>query len=135
MEIHPYLSFNGNCEAALKFYEKSLGGKTAFMVTYGESPMAAKVGPEWTKKILHATFMLGDHEFGCADAFPGQYEKPQGISVTLDIDTPAEAERVFKALAQGGEIQMEIQETFWAKRFAMCVDQFGIPWMINCGKG
>lgn len=134
MRINPYLSFNGNCEAAFKFYAKNLEGKVAYQVSYAESPMASKVPADWGGKILHATLMVKDQVIGGADCFPGQYEKPQGISVTLDIESPEEADRVYKALSQNGEIQMECQETFWARRFAMFTDQFGTPWMINCGK-
>ena len=66
------------------------------------------------------------------DAPPGRYEPPKGITVTLGIDTPAEAERVFKELSEGGTVTMPIEETFWARRFGMLVDRFGIPWMVNC---
>ncbi len=134
MKLNPYLTFNGQCEAALKFYERCLGGKIVMMMTYGESPMAGKLPPDWAKKIIHATFALGDQTLGAADAFPGHYQKPQGFSITLNVDTPAEADRIFKTLPEKGEVQMAVEETFWALRFGMCVDQFGIPWMINCGK-
>jgi PhnB protein len=134
MKLNPYLSFDGRCEAALKFYEKCLGGRIVIAMTYGESPMAAQLPPDWGKKIIHATFALADQTIGAADAFPGQYQKPQGFSITLNIDSPAEADRVFKLLSDKGVVQMPLEETFWALRFGMCVDQFGIPWMINCGK-
>ena len=134
MRMNPYLTFDGQCEAAFKFYEKCLGGKVTLMMAYGDSPMASQVSPNWSKKIIHATFMLEDQVLGGADAFPGRYEKPQGFSVTLDIASAAEADRIFKALAENGTVQMECQETFWALRFGMVVDQFGVPWMINCGK-
>ena len=134
MRVIPYLSFNGQCEAAFKFYEKCLGGKTLMMMTYGGSPMAEKSPPDWQKKIMHATLSLGDQQLHGADAPPGLYSKPQGFSVTLDIADAAEAERVFQALAEKATVQMPIQETFWALRFGMLVDQFGTPWMINCGK-
>jgi PhnB protein len=132
--MNPYLSFNGHCEAALKFYERCLGGKIVGMFTYTGSPMAAQVPPEWGEKIMHATFSLGDQTFGAADAPPGSYIRPQGIALTLHLDTPAEAVRIFEMLAQRGTVQMPIQETFWAHRFGMVTDQFGTPWMIQCGK-
>ena len=134
MKLNPYLTFNGQCESALKFYEKCLGGKILMMMTYGDSPMAKQMPPDWGKKIIHATFALADQTLGAADAFPGSYQKPQGFSVTLNIDTAAEADRIFKMLAEKGTVQMPVQETFWALRFGMFVDQFGTPWMINCGK-
>jgi PhnB protein len=134
MKINPYLSFNGQCEAALKFYEKCLGGKIVIAMKYGESPMANQLPPDWGKKIIHATFALADQTIGAADSFPGQYQKPQGFSITLNIDAPAEADRIFAMLSENGAVQMPVQETFWALRFGMVVDQFGTPWLINCGK-
>src|ERR1700756_948822 len=134
MQLNPYLSFNGQCESAFKFYEKCLGGKILFMMTYGDSPMAEQTPPGWRNKILHATFAVGDDRLTGADALPETYQKPQGFSVTLSIGAPAEADRVFALLSEKGEVQLPIQETFWALRFGMLVDQFGTPWMINCGK-
>ena len=130
----PYLSFNGQCEAALKFYERCLGGKIVMMMTYAQSPMAAQVPPEWGKKIVHATFSLCDQTLGAADAPPGSYQEPRGLSLTLQIDAPAEADRIFEMLADKGTVQMPLQETFWARRFGVLTDQFGTPWTINCEK-
>lgn len=134
MKLTPYLSFNGQCEAAFRFYEKCLGGKIAFMMTFGESPMAEQAPPEWSKKILHTTLAVGDQVLHGSDAFPGAYQKPQGISVSISITSVADAERIFHALAEKGEVQMPIQETFWAQRFGVLTDQFGTPWLINCEK-
>ena len=127
MQLNPYLLFDGQCEAAFKFYEKCLGGKIVAKVTYGESPMAKDTPPERHNKILHARLMVGDNVLMGSDA-------PQGFSVTLGVDTPAEAERIFKALSEKGTLHMPLQETFWAVRFGMLVDQFDIPWMIYCEK-
>jgi PhnB protein len=132
VKMNPYLSFNGHCEAALKFYEQCLGGRIVGMFTYAGSPMAAQVPPEWGKKIMHATFSLGDQTFGAADAPPGSYTSPQGIALILHVDASPEADRIFEMLAQRGTVQMPIQETFWARRFGMVTDQFGTPWMIQC---
>ena len=132
MQLNPYLNFNGQCEAAFKFYERCLGGKIVFTMTYGESPMADKVPADWRKKILHVRLMVGDQALMGADAPPEHYEKPQGFSVSVGIDDPADAERIFHALAEKGTVSMPIQKTFWAQRFGMLVDQFGIPWMVNC---
>jgi len=134
MRLSPHLQFNGTCQAAFGFYEKALGGKITFSMTYGESPAAAQVDPAWHSKIIHSTFTLGDQSFSGADAWGQHYRTPQGFSVSLDIQDPAEADRVFRALAENAAIEMPIQETFWAQRFAMLVDQFGIPWMVNCSK-
>ena len=134
MQLNPYLSFNGQCEAAFKFYEKCLGGKIVMMMTYGNSPMAEQTPPDWREKIIHATFALGEHVLMGCDAPPEYYQKPQGFSVSLNVGAAAEADRIFKTLAENGAVQMPLQETFWALRFGMLVDQFGTPWMINCGK-
>jgi PhnB protein len=134
MQLNPHLHFNGDCEAAFKFYEECLGGKITFMMPYEGSPVADHVPAAWRNKILHATLKVGDDRLTAADVPPENYEKPQGFSVTLNIKDPADAERVFHALEEGGTVQMPLQETFWALRFGMLVDRFAIPWMINCGK-
>lgn len=134
MQLNPHLAFNGQCEAAFTFYEKCLGGKITFMMTYGDSPLAEQTPSEWHTKILHATVALGDHRLTGADALAGNYQKPQGFSVSLQIRDAVEAERIFQALAEKGEVQVPLQETFWALRFGMLVDRFGTPWMVNCGK-
>ncbi len=134
MQLSPHLNFNGDCEAAFKFYEKCLGAKITFMMPHEGSPVAEQVPTVWRNKILHVTLKVGDGVLTGADAPPEQYEKPQGFSVTLGIEEPAEAERVFHALAENGVVQMPLQETFWALPFGMLIDRFGIPWMINCGK-
>jgi PhnB protein len=133
VNLNPYLTFNGQCESALRFYERCLDGKIVVMITYGESPLAEQGPPGWEKKIVHATFAVGDQVLGAGDVPPESYQKPQGFSVTLNIDTATEADRIFNMLAEKGTVQMPVQETFWATRFGMVVDQFGTPWMINCG--
>ena len=134
MQLSPHLNFNGSCEAAFKFYEECLGAKITFMMTYEGSPVADPVPVESRNKILHATLNVGDEVLTGADAPPEHYQKPQGFSVTLGIKDPADAERIFHALCENGTVEMALQETFWALRFGMLVDRFGIPWMINCGK-
>ena len=134
MQLNPYLSFNGQCEAAFKFYERCLDGKIVAMMTYAGSPMADQTPPEWRNKIMHARLTVGDEVLMGSDAPPERYEGAKGFSVTISIENPADAERIFHALAQNGTVQMPIQETFWARRFGMLVDQFGTPWMVNCEK-
>jgi PhnB protein len=102
------------------------------MLTHEGTPAAEHVPAEWHKKILHAKMNIGDAVLMASDAPPGRFNQPQGFSVSLQIEDPAEAERKFQALAEGGVVTMPIGQTFWAKRFGMCVDQFGIPWMVNC---
>ena len=134
VEITPYLSFNGQCEEAFKFYEKQLGGKITFMMTYGDSPMADQAPPGWANKIMHVTLTLGDHVLQGADSPPGQYQKPQGFTLSIGMSDAAGAERIFKALEEKGVVGMPLQETFWALRFGMVTDQFGTPWLVNCEK-
>lgn len=134
MQLNPYLSFNGQCEAAFKFYEQCLGGKIEAMITHGGSPMEGQVPSEWHNKILHASLSVGDSVLMGSDAPPERYEQPTGFSVSLGIDDAADAERIFHALAENGKVTMPIQQTFWADRFGMLVDRYGTPWMINCGK-
>jgi len=133
MQLNPYLTFNGQCEAAFKFYEKVFGGKIEAMMTYGSSPMAEQTQPQWRSKIMHARMSVGDKMLMASYAPPDRYEAMKGIMVTLGID-PGEAERIFHALSEKGTVQMPIQETFWAARFGMLVDQFATPWMVNCEK-
>jgi len=134
MQLTPYLLFDGTCEAAFKFYEKLFGGKIEAMMTHADAPAEHQVSAEWRSKILHARMSFPGGVLMASDAPPGHFEKPQGISMSLEISDPAEAERIFNALSDKGKIQMPFGQTFWAYRFGMLVDQFGIPWMINCEK-
>lgn len=134
MQLIPYLTFNGECEAAFKFYEACLGAKIVTMLNHEGTPAEGHVPKEWLKKIMHARLSLNGQFLMGSDGPSDRYEKPQGFSVTLQITDPAEAERVFKSLSEDGQIRMPLQETFWAARFGMLVDRFGIPWMINCEK-
>jgi PhnB protein len=132
MQVSPYLSYNGNCEAALKYYEKVLGAKIEAMMTYEQAPESMPVGPDWKKKIMHAHITIDGEVIMASDSPPDYFQKPQGISVALQVEDVADAERKFKALAEGGTVTMAFEKTFWAKGFGMCVDQFGIPWLVNC---
>jgi PhnB protein len=132
MQLNPYLYFNGNCEAAFKFYEQHLGGKIEAMMTHAGTPAEAQTPPEWRDKILHARMTVGGTVLMASDAPPGRYQAPQGFSVSLNLKDDAEADRIFEAMSKNGTVIMPIQKTFWATRFAMFTDSFGVPWMINC---
>lgn len=134
MQLNPYLMFNGNCDAAFKFYERCFGGKIVTRMTHQEAPSAENVSSDWQDKIMHVCLDLGERLLMGSDCPPGYFESPQGFYVQISIDNPAEAERVFQALAENGTVKMPFEPTFWAFRFGMLVDQFGIPWMINCEK-
>ena len=132
MQVNPYLNFNGDCAAAFKFYERCLGGKIESIMTHGDSPIADQVPPAWRDAVLHARLTLGNTVLMGSDSPPEHYRKPQGLYVSLQIDTAAEAERIFRELAHEGTVILPIDKTFWAERFGMLVDRFGIPWMVNC---
>lgn len=131
MQLNPYLFYNDNCEAAFKFYEKVLGGKIEMMLRADEGPADMKPGPGREKLIMHARMSIGGHILMASDSPPEHFHKPQGFSVSLTISDPAEAERKFNALAEGGSLNMPFGKTFFSKGFGMCIDQFGIPWMVN----
>ncbi len=134
MKLVSYLNFGGNCAAAFKYYERVLGGKIEMLMTHGDMPpeAQAQTPPEWKNMIMHARLVARDYVLMGSDAPPDRFEKPQGFSVAIQIDDPKEAERIFAALADNGSVRMPLQQTFWAVRFGMLVDQFGIPWMVNC---
>lgn len=133
MQITPYLTFDGNCAEAFRFYATALSGDLVMLQTHGESPAAEHVPPEWHDRIMHARLVIGEAVLMGSDTQPGTHARPTaGFSVSLQLEDPDEAERIFDALAEGGTIQMPIAESFWARRFGMLTDQFGIPWMINC---
>lgn len=134
MQLSPYLSFDGRCAEAFKFYEQVLGATTVVTMLYGGSPMAGETPSELHGKVMHGRIKIGGQVVMASDAFPGRYQTPAGFNVTLEIKDEAEAERVFAALADGGAVHMPIQETFWAKRFGVVTDRFGTPWMVDCEK-
>jgi PhnB protein len=132
MQVNPYLFYDGNCEAAFKFYEKALGAKIEMLLRNEEAPEDMPTSPDRKKKIMHARMTVDGAVLMASDAPPDHFHKPQGFSVSLTVAEPAEAERRFKALSEGGNVNMPFGKTFFSKGFGMCVDQFGIPWMVNC---
>ena len=132
MQIYPYLSFNGQCEAAFKFYEECLGAQLGPIFRYAGSPMADQVPADWQDKVMHASLTVGEQVLMGGDVAPDRYEKPKGISLSLQMKSTTKAERIFQLLAKDGTVVMPLEKTFWAARFGMLVDRFGIPWLINC---
>jgi PhnB protein len=130
-QIDPYLVFNGNCADAMRFYEKTLGGKLE-MMTHAQSPMADQAPPGSANRIMHARLDLPGRVLMASDSMVGHpYEGMHGFSLSLHYPTAAEAKKVFETLADGGSVQMPLQKTFWAEAFGMLVDRFGTPWMVN----
>jgi PhnB protein len=132
--MNPYLLFAGDCEQAFKTYAEVLGGEIVAMMQAGGTPAGEAWPKDWQNKIIHARLMVDGVALMGSDCPPDRFEKMQGFSVTLNIKAPAEADRVFNALAERGEIRMPLTETFWATKFGMVTDRFGTPWMINCEK-
>lgn len=133
MKINAYLTFDGQCEAAFTFYAQCLGGTLEAMFTFGDTPAAGDVPEGLRDKIMHARLVVGDQVLMASDNHPVHpYEGIKGCSVSLNVDSIAEAERIFSALGEQGRVEMPLQQTFWAVRFGMLVDRFGVPWMINC---
>ena len=132
MRMNAYLSFGGECEAAFKFYEECLDGKVGEIFRYAGTPMAEQVPADWQNKVMHGSLTIGDHVLMGSDVLPDRYEKPQGFSLSLQIESTTQAERIFQLLATDGTVVMPLEKTFWAARFGMLVDRFGVPWMINC---
>ena len=135
MQLATYLLFDGTCGEAFRLYESVLGGKIDFIQTHGESPMKDQTPPDWRDKVMHVSMTVGGQVLMGSDAPPGHFQKPQGYSVSIGLDDPAEAERIFNALAEGGTVNMPLQKTFWAEAFGMLVDRYGTPWMVNCQQG
>ena len=134
MQLIPYLNFNGTCEEAFKFYEKTLGGRIEAMFPHEGTPAAEHVPADWRNKIMHARLVVGDAVLMGSDSPPDLFEAMKGMYVTIQLDDPGEAERIYHVLGEGGTVIMPIEETFWAVRFGMLVDRYGTPWMINCEK-
>ena len=131
MHLTTYLAFDGDCKAAFAMYEKVLGGKITMMMTNGESPMADQTPADWKDKIMHITLETPGGVLQGADHPQGKQVNPAGFSVCVGVKDKAEAERVFKGLSEGGQVQMAMAETFWSPGFGMCIDKFGVPWMVN----
>ena len=132
MQVTPYLNFNGQCKEAFEFYEKVLGGKIGSMMTYGGSPMGGEMPPEMNDRVMHAHMLIGDQVLMASDSPPEYYQKPQGLFVSLHFKDEAEGKRIFDDLAEGGNVTMPFEKTFWASGFGMLTDRYGIPWMVNC---
>ena len=130
MKLNTYLNFGGNCEPAFRFYEEHLGGKITSMMRHGEIPHPANVPPDWKNAILHARISIGGTEVFGADIPPDRFQPMRSAYLTLTLESVDEAERIYALLIDGGQIFMKMEETFFAKRFAMLRDRFGTSWML-----
>lgn len=137
MQLSTYLNFDGQCEAAFKFYRQCLGGEIVAMMPFGKAPVCDQVSTELHDKIMHACLVVDDQMLMGSDTTP-EYPYEGGVKgahIAINVDTPEEAERLFKDLSENGAVLMPLEETFWAVCFGIVVDQFNVPWMINCEKG
>lgn len=138
--LNPYLNLGGNCAEAFRFYQKLFGAAEPMMMRFGDTEMADQLPEPVKTRIMHAEVVVGAVTLMGSDAVEmpdtpeSAYQWPQGITVSINVDEPAEADRLFAALSEGDGVRMPIAETFWARRFGMCTDRFGIPWMVNCSK-
>jgi PhnB protein len=132
MEMNPYLYFCGDCEAAFSLYAECFDGKVGELFRYRGTPLANQVPADWQDKVMHGSVTVAEQVLMGGDVAPEGYQKPQGFSLSLQLKNPTQAERIFRLLAQDGSIVVALEKTFWAARFGMLVDRFGIPWLINC---
>lgn len=131
-QIAAYLSFDGNCAEAMRFYERVLGGKLEALLTNAQTPVANELPPGNDDRIMHAYLTFDGGVLMAGDAVVGwPYEPMKGFNLTLSYDTTEEGKRVYDELAAGGKVTMEWQKTFWAEGFGMLVDRYGTPWIVN----
>jgi PhnB protein len=128
MKMTTYVNFPGTCAEAFRFYERHLGGTIGMMMTHGQAPDQSKVNPDWKDAVLHARLSVGGTELLGADIPKAQPMRSAYLSLAVESD--GEAERIFAALADGGEVFMPMEETFFASRFGQLRDRFGLNWMI-----
>ena len=125
----PHLVFDGECEEAFRFYARLFAAEAPTLLTYGASPM--EVPAELRHRIVHGSVILKGHVLAGADAMTGPYDRPTGFFLLMPLDSADEAERVFGALAEGGEVKLPLQSTFWSPCFGVVIDRFGVPWEIT----
>lgn len=130
--LTPYLFFNGQCREALAFYVQAMGGKVDSLMTFAESPEPVPSGV--SDQVMHAQFSVGPVVFMASDTMSEKVPHGGPVALNLDFSDPDEQARVFHELAEGGEITMALQDTFWGSRFGMVTDRYGIQWMLSCGQ-
>ena len=137
MKISTYLTFDGQAREAFTFYQQVLGG-TLELFSFGQAPDAEQFPVDYHDRIMHTCLTLGEQRLMASDTLPGEfcggavYEGIKGCSISLHPDSVAEGERLFNVLSEGGQVVMPMDKTFWAERFGLCTDRFGVSWMVNC---
>jgi PhnB protein len=135
MQVTPYLDFGGRCEEAIEFYKKALGAQVNMMMRFGEAPDKSMVSPGSENKIMHVAMRIGDNEVMASDGRNQGKPEFKGIALALSAKDKADAERMFKALAEGGEVHMPLTQTFFSPSFGMLADKFGVGWLIMAEAG
>lgn len=130
MQLYTYLNYGGNCRDAFQFYAEHLGGRITMLMTHSEQPDASSVAPEWRDAVLHARMEIGGTSLLAADVPPDHFQPMRSAYLTLMLESAEEADRIHALLADGGQIFMPMQETFFADRFVMLRDRFGTSWML-----
>ena len=132
MKVEPYLFFNGRCDEALAFYTKTLGAQVSMLMRFDESPEPCPGMPEgWGNKIMHCSFALGETRVMASDGMSAESSPFSGVTLSISADSTEDATRYFNALADGGQVQMPLAETFWSPCFGMLSDKFGVNWMVG----
>lgn len=133
MVVQPYLYFHGRCDEALAFYERALGAVVTFKMRQKEAPGEHAVTGEAGERIMHASFKVGQTTLMATDGMTGDTAPASysGFSISISLDSVSKGEKIFNALAEGGQVRFPWQSTFWAKGFGMVTDRFGVPWMVN----
>jgi PhnB protein len=133
MKVNPYLFFNGRCEEAINFYKKALGAEVIMLMRHKDSPdkpPPGAVAPGMDEKILHASLRIGESDVMASDGHGSGALDFKGFSLPIAVTSEAEAERIFKALSDGGEVRMPLAKTFFSPKFGMVADKFGVSWMV-----
>ncbi len=128
--VQPYLQFNGRCEEALEFYRKNLGAKVEMLLRFKESPDQSMCAPGTSEKIMHSSFRVGESLLMASDGHCTGSTRFEGITLSLGVPATPEAEKVFAALSQGGQVQMPLSKTFFSPSFGIVTDKFGLNWMV-----
>ncbi|MCY1267915.1 3-demethylubiquinone-9 3-methyltransferase [compost metagenome] len=132
MQVRPYLFFHGRCDEALAFYQHVFGAKVTALMRYEEAPGPSQVPDGWADKVMHASLQIGDTQVWMSDGRGERHLPFTGFSLAVSLRGPVEAEQAFAALADGGQVDMPMEKTFWAQRFGMLTDRFGVGWMVSC---
>jgi len=136
MKVEPYLFFNGRCEEAIAFYKQALGAEVTMQMRMNESPEPHPPGmvpPGFENKIMHASLRIGDTNVMMSDGNSNMQPEFKGFSLSISVTEIAQAEKLFAALSQGGQVQMPLGKTFWSPCFGMVADRFGVSWMVIVG--